>query len=332
MTEEVLRRLCNCSAESTWEERSKHLKEFALSLKSSGHNEKFRVTVFRKAVARFEKELTNHNEGVADIYRSREERNKQTEARGGKSSKDTWFRQKSDNGETVASVVRVPFMPDNKLKKRAEEVLKNHKSPAGLHTKVQEGGGSKLEHSLMRSDPFPRQRCQRADCPVGTEDEGCKDACFQNHVNYTIMCVRCENSRREWKEQATHPNDNAVSNSEADNSPPPRCIYCGEYSRGCYVRFGQHIAKYKQRKNFMWRHVEEYHGGVMGPDPHKDFFMKLEAIDVDPIRRILRESVRICQCRDEASKEKSKDDNVVLMNGKDEFFGVKLVQPNFIQE
>ena len=131
MTEEVLRRLRNCSPESTWEERGKHLTEFALSLKSSGHNEKFRVTVFRKAVARFEKELTNHNEGIADIYRSREERNKQTEA---------------------------------------------------------------------------------------------------------------------------------------------------------------------------------------------------------DIRRILRESVRICQCRDEATKEKSKDDNVVLMNGKDEFFGVKLVQPNFIQE
>ena len=179
MTEEVLRRLRNCSPESTWEERGKHLTEFALSLKSSGHNEKFRVTVFRKAVARFEKELTNHNEGVADIYRSREERNKQTEARGGKSSKDTWFRQKSDNGETVTSVLRVPFMPGNKLKKRAEEVLKNHKSPAGLHTKVQEGGGSKLEHSLMRSDPFPRQRCQRADCPVGTEDRAAKTLVFR---------------------------------------------------------------------------------------------------------------------------------------------------------
>ena len=50
MIEEVLRRLRNCSPGSSWEEKGKHLTEFALSLKSSGHGERFRVEVFNKAL------------------------------------------------------------------------------------------------------------------------------------------------------------------------------------------------------------------------------------------------------------------------------------------
>ena len=56
MVKEVLRRLRNCSPECTWEERGEHLTNFALTLKSSGHQEHFRQLVFEKAVARFEKE------------------------------------------------------------------------------------------------------------------------------------------------------------------------------------------------------------------------------------------------------------------------------------
>ena len=82
----------------------------------------------------------------------------------------------------------------------------------------------------------------------------------------------------------------------------------------------------------MWQHVSDVHGGVMGSNPQSDFFMCREAVDPDPIRRILRESVRICRLREEETKGDFKNGRVVVMNGKDEWFGVKLVQPTFIQE
>ena len=334
MVEECLRRLRNCSPESTWEERGKHLTEFALSLKCSGHTEHFRQTVFQKAVARFEKELANHNAGVSDLYRSREDRQRQLEERGGRTTKDSWFKQQGDQdgGEKITGVLKVPYMTGGALKKKAQQVLKDCKAPGGLVTRVQEGGGTKLQHSLMRSDPFPRERCHRPDCPVSQGDRGCRDQCFQCHVNYTIKCVRCEEARINSIQLAAERDRDSNEEGGETAEHPPRFVYGGESSRGCYERFSQHVAKYKSRDNFMWHHVRDVHGGEMGEDPHGDFFMQQEGVDVDPIRRILRESVRICRMRTEEAKGEKDSGKIVVMNGKDEWFGVKLVTPTFVQE
>ena len=330
MTEEVLRRLRNCSPDSSWETKGKHLTEFALCLKSSGYSESFREMVFNKAVARYEKELENHQRGEADIYRSRSERLKQIEAKGGKATKDTWFRRKEGSGgDVVTSVLRVPYTQGNVLRKAAETILSNNAAPTGLKTKVQEGGGNKLEHSLIRSDPFPRERCHRDDCPVGGED-GCKDRCFQGHINYTIKCTRCEHSRLEQQQQQSASGDEGAAGASTGATVLPIFWYCGESSRGCYERFQQHIAQYKAGKNFMWQHVQEFHGGVMSDDPRQDFFMVQESLDPDPIRRILRESVRICHLRGQEPEGNNR--KITLMNGKDEYFGVKVVQPTYTQE
>ena len=327
--EEVLRRLRNCSPEASWEDRGKHLTDFALCLKSCGHSEHFRQVVFQKAVARFEKELANHTDGVADLYRSRAERQRQVQQRGGKATKDSWFRQRKEgvNAQKVTSILTVPYMAGEVLKNQAQKILEEYKPPQGLKTKVQVGGGTKLQHSLMKSDPFPRERCHREECPLSQEDKGCQDQCFQDHVNYSIKCVRCEEARLQFIQRASD-----TEGAESIPEHPPLFIYSGESARGCYERFSQHVAKYKSRSNFMWQHVSDVHGGVMGSNPQSDFFMCREAVDPDPIRRILRESVRICRLREEETKGNFKNGRVVVMNGKDEWFGVKLVQPTFIQE
>ena len=69
----------------------------------------------------------------------------------------------------------------------------------------------------------------------------------------------------------------------------------------------------------------------MGEDPTKDFSVQLKGKDSDPIRRILRESIRINDLRREEESGVGRSKTIVL-NGKDEFFGVKVVQPQFIQE
>ena len=75
----------------------------------------------------------------------------------------------------------------------------------------------------------------------------------------------------------------------------------------------------------MWEHVNKVHDGVIGAEPHLDFYMKRHSLDGDPTRRVLRESVRITRSR-------AQRNGVVLMNGKDEWFGVRVVQPAFTQE
>ena len=80
----------------------------------------------------------------------------------------------------------------------------------------------------------------------------------------------------------------------------------------------------------MWDHDVEVHGGVA------DVKYEIESIvrDRDPMRRIIRESVRIQNARRDAGNNvKDIDGKVVkLMNRKDEWFGIKTIQVNFEQE
>ena len=113
MIEEILRRLRNCSPDSSWQEKGVHLTEFANSMKCSGHSETFRCIVFNKALARYKKELDNHNQGIKDLYRSRSDREEERKSKGGKSTKDNWFKKKkgtvnSNEGQTT-SVLMVPY-------------------------------------------------------------------------------------------------------------------------------------------------------------------------------------------------------------------------------
>ena len=57
-----------------WEEKGVFLTEYAREMKNSGHDEKFRREVMKKAVAKYERELREHNSGKKDLYRNREER------------------------------------------------------------------------------------------------------------------------------------------------------------------------------------------------------------------------------------------------------------------
>ena len=337
MVEEVLRRLRNYDPESSWEERGKHLTMFASSMKSSGHTESFRRTVFSKAVSRFCKELDAHGTGEADIYRSREERNRQREMKGGKSTKDSWFR-KGDGEDRVTSVLRVPYTPRGELKGQVTTLLKANRAPSGLKTKVQEDGGSKLRFCLMKSDPFPRDNCQRSTCPLTRGEQECREQCFQAHCNYVILCQRCDPpdqvtlSSSVPSKQAPDVAASSTTTSEETVTPQQRLpwyAYYGETARGCNRRYSQHVDKYRAKKGFMWDHVNEVHNGERGDIPANDFYMKLCNVDRDPIRRVVRESVRIKTARE---REDEGGGGTRVLNDKSEWFGVKVVSADFKQE
>ena len=93
------------------------------------------------------------------------------------------------------------------------------------------------------------------------------------------------------------------------------------------MRFSQHLQLYKAKKNFMWEHVESVHNGEAGADHSTDFYMVLHCVDGHPIRRVVRESVRIKGAREEEEKG-----GAILWNDKNEYFGVKTVRPEFKQD
>ena len=105
-------------------------------------------------------------------------------------------------------------------------------------------------------------------------------------------------------------------------------VYCGESSSGCSTRYQQHVVKYKGRKGFMRDHTAEHHGGAQGETPACDYYMKPSSVDRDPIRRIVRESIRIKNARE----REDEGGGTAVMNDKSEWFGVKVVSVDFKQE
>lgn len=301
MIEEVMRRLRNCTPESSWNEKGKFLTEFAHEMKESGHSEKFRVEVFNRAVMKYKKELVEHLEGRKDIYRSREERRRQLAERGGRTRKDDWFRKRGRGGEKTTSVLRVPYT-NGRLKKKIGEIIESMKGPEGTHTRVQEDSGDKLRHEIARPDPFTRESCGRLDCNTGEVPGECRERCYQDNVNYSMMCVECERERSE------------------SGGNMKRNVYIGESSRGCYVRFKGHESEYRGGKGgVMMNHARDKHD----ENRKLEFIIKREKVDKDPMRRILRESIRINKAEE--------DETINLMNSKDEYFGVKTIRSMFTQ-
>ena len=227
------------------------------------------------------------------MYRTREQRLKYFRENGGKSRNDNWFRRKTGEGKQVTSVFRVPFTR-GKLASRIREGLEKFDRPEGIKVRVQEGGGNKLKDILVRQDPFPRVSCGREKCPIGRI---CKERCYQGHVNYEMVCVECEENRKDGEK---------------------KYVYFGETSRGGYIRNEGHCQAYRKgEEGFMVNHAREVHQG------RKDlkFSMRCSTRDPDPLRRVLRESVKI--------KRASCDKSVTLMNSKNEYFGTQILRPQF---
>ena len=97
--------------------------------------------------------------------------------------------------------------------------------------------------------------------------------------------------------------------------PGVRYQYDGESSRGCYERFQGHVKT--GQGGFMHQHTIEQHNG----HPGIEFVIKREKIDKDPMRRQLRESIRI--------ESASRDESIELLNSKEEHFGTQTVRAQF---
>jgi hypothetical protein len=86
---------------------------------------------------------------------------------------------------------------------------------------------------------------------------------------------------------------NILQRQVQDEPLPHRPKYKGESSRTPLTRASQHLEAYRKKdeKSFMYDHTVKEHGGVVGGS--RDYVLTVTATDRDPVRRVLREAVRI---------------------------------------
>ena len=166
LLEEGIRRLRNCSPELDWSIKAYFLNRFSSDMRYSGHSQDFRRTILKRIVARYLTEVSNHLEEKTRMYRSREERIKMKEESRISSLKDTWFRT---GGYT--STLTVPATPNGLLAEQVRRNLEMGRQPAQTRTKVLEDGGRSVRGGLVRSDQFPREKCDRKDCQLCLQGE-----------------------------------------------------------------------------------------------------------------------------------------------------------------
>ena len=214
LMEEGLRRLRNCFPGMSWREKVVHLNRFSSDLKRSGHSPSFRKTILRRIIAKYDTDLSNHEEGRKKMYRSRQERTEMKSSRTVFGQRDTWFRS---GGFT--STLTVPATPNGLLAEIVRKNLDKGRQPVGTKTKVIEDGGVGASCGIVKSNTFPRDKCERWDCVLCLQKDGEKVGleCDKNNIGYEGKCRRC----------------------------PTQFAYIGETSRTGYTRLREHLADYR---------------------------------------------------------------------------------------
>ena len=219
-----------------------------------------------------------------------------------------WFRQ---SGATTT--LSVPTTNNSGLARQLRSKLKGT-GPVGTSVKVLEMPGPTVIQSLVRNNPFPRETCGRAACPISR----CRDNCSKESVLYKAVCVRCE---------------------EENPEVPP--VYIGETSRTTYVRARQHredctrvikkdpsqlfqepLERTKEFSFWMVDHHRSKHQHEGLPDPEADYRFEVLAKHKEPMTRQIEEACRINQAIERNSITKTNGDKIPIksLNRKGEGF------------
>ena len=245
----------------------------------SGHSQTFREVVLSRAVSKYKDMLLKHEQGLKAMYRSKQERELERQAKGGKTCNSTWF-----SALGYKATVILPATKDdgfiNLVRSRLAAVdVKN--------ILVCSDGGQVSSSAVVKSNPFPRADCERRDCLMCLQEPS-KGRCSKSGAFYTISCNRLPCKEIVEGEQGRE-GDMMTSMAQ----------YTGETARTPYTRGARHVSLYQgseaeKKTSFMWRHCETVHGGRTGPDGGvRDFRMDLVAPFKDPLSRVLREALEI---------------------------------------
>ena len=101
-----------------------------------------------------------------------------------KPDKSSWFRA---NGATATFTV--PNTNNSVLAKRLRKVREGT-GPRGTSVLVLERPGVSIMAGISRNNPFPRDKCTRADYLCLQKD--CREQCYREGIVYDATCLRCK--------------------------------------------------------------------------------------------------------------------------------------------
>ena len=269
LTQECLRRLRNTNVELGVEAQRKHLNNFMLKLKNSGHTMNYRKQILDSALNGFEKMLMEDKNGTKPLFRNRnwniKERSEMKTKR-----KTNWFnnyKKEVDKQSNIQykSVLRGELA--KQLKQREAELNKN----SNERIKIIEKSGLKMEDNLVKKDPFPAKKCVGKElkkcfvCQSAGESSKNKISCRKNNVGYGLQCHTCEDRNIEK-------------------------VYEGETARSARIRGYEHLRGYhnKDPKNVIFKHKQTDH-------KNEEMVMKMVVKNSfkDALTRQSNEAVRI---------------------------------------
>ena len=145
LTQELIRRLLNCSKELDCETRRKHLNRFMQLLKNSGYSEVFRAEILRAGLQGYNKIVAADKEGLRPMYRQKDWR-KSARWLDKKRKKKSWL------GPFWKSCIFVPPTPGSELKKRMQQKEEETRvgGREGWPIKIIETAGRTLEQTFKR--------------------------------------------------------------------------------------------------------------------------------------------------------------------------------------
>ena len=256
LTQELIRRLLNCSKSLPCATRKKHLNNYMQLLKNSGYSEKFRLELLRSGLQGYNKILEAERDGVRPVHRPKgwKESARWLEK---KRKKNNWL------GSFWKSCIFVPPTPGSELKKRMQD--KEEELRAGgrekYPIKIIETAGRTLEQTLVNTDPFSGNQCTDEKCEVKKNPEN-KISCRRNCICYRVTCILCL--------QAGRPAD--VSNYL--KSP---CYY-GQSAKNMHCRAKEHVSKFNSKseklraESAFFKHLMNSHGGKSDGKNFSDYF------------------------------------------------------------
>ena len=258
-TQEVIRRLLNCSVKLDWEtEIAPFVSDYMNRMRVAGYTEEYRRSILESALNIFDEKWKDNNSGKRPIFRPKdwkEEERKEAKER----KKLEW----SSKGGHIAPIF-VPATPGGELMKTMKKVA-DREAKEGIHFKVVEMGGRTLKSELQKSNPIATPGCDEANCLGCTTGRGKGGQCRRNNVNYQITCQLC-------------PDDS-------------KAVYIGETSRNLYTRAMEHKSNTKEESSFMKKHMSEKHQGK-----EENFSAKVTHQNKDCLTRLVREGVLIRRC------------------------------------
>ena len=225
-TQEVLRRIMNCSKLLDWkEEIAPVVTEYMYRMKRAGYTEKYRSSILKSALRIHGQKMKDEEEEIRPMFRPKNwKRAERDEAK--RKKRTEWATKK---GHTAP--IFVPATPGGKLAKMMRAVA-DREADEGIHFNIVEMSGKRLKNELQRSNPTATPGCGKEECIVCKDGKGSN--CRRGNINYEIECKLCPKS-------------------EAS-------AYIGETSRNLYTRTMEHLSN-KDGEGFINKHMEECHPG-----------------------------------------------------------------------